>query len=415
MRGNFFTVFVLILVLALLPLACSPTQQYELSTSVSPSGSGTVTPSGGTYDADTEVTLAANPTSGYVFDHWGGDVAGTSSTITINMDDPKTVTAYFALLFEDDFIDNRNEWSLSSGEDVGESKMNNEYIEGGELHIIQRNEGTITRAQWSKDWVFGNFSDCAWEARIAQIGGANNIGYGIVFRGYTFFVTSGGFYKLTKEGSESDVIPWTESSYIASGNSYNVLTVVFRDRDIELYANGYLLKILPGECSVVGGNTIGWATGAPGIHIVIDRFKLWSPVAVDSKIAFSAMHDSQLEVYVMNADGSKQTRLTNNEADDYLLSWSPDGSKIAFSSNRDGNWEIYVMNADGSNQRRLTNNPAADETPSWSPDGSKIAFVSLREGGGTGIYIMNADGSNQTKLTYPAGGAFVSWSPWLKN
>jgi Tol biopolymer transport system component len=42
-------------------------------------------------------------------------------------------------------------------------------------------------------------------------------------------------------------------------------------------------------------------------------------------------------------------------------------AKIAFGSKRDGNGEIYVMNADGSEQRRLTNNPAIDGRPSWSP------------------------------------------------
>jgi TolB protein len=39
--------------------------------------------------------------------------------------------------------------------------------------------------------------------------------------------------------------------------------------------------------------------------------------------------------------------------------------KIAFVSHRDGDEEIYVMNADGSNQTRLTNNPAQDGEPSW--------------------------------------------------
>ena len=58
----------------------------------------------------------------------------------------------------------------------------------------------------------------------------------------------------------------------------------------------------------------------------------------------------------MNADGSNQTRLTNNAANDVHPSFSGDGSKIVFDSDRDGNYEIYVMNADGSNQTRLTNN-----------------------------------------------------------
>ena len=42
-------------------------------------------------------------------------------------------------------------------------------------------------------------------------------------------------------------------------------------------------------------------------------------------------------------------------------------TKIAFQSNRDGNEEIYVMNADGSEQTNLTNNPGFDTNPSWSP------------------------------------------------
>ena len=70
----------------------------------------------------------------------------------------------------------------------------------------------------------------------------------------------------------------------------------------------------------------------------------------------------------MNADGSGQTRLTDNPADDGRPIWSPDGSRIAFASDRDGNWEIYVMNADGSGQTRLTDNPAWDFSPSWSTE-----------------------------------------------
>jgi Tol biopolymer transport system component len=52
---------------------------------------------------------------------------------------------------------------------------------------------------------------------------------------------------------------------------------------------------------------------------------------------------------------------------DSLPSWSPDNSKIVFESNRDGKFEIYVMDSDGSGQTRLTNNTAEDYYPDWGP------------------------------------------------
>ena len=116
------------------------------------------------------------------------------------------------------------------------------------------------------------------------------------------------------------------------------------------------------------------------------------------------------EIYVMNADGTGQTRLTDNTAYDWGPSWSPDGSRIAFYSVRvDGahsDREIYVMNADGTGQTNLTNNDVYDSDPSWSPDGRQIAFVKGGKAGG--IYVMNADGTEQTHL---GEGNYPSWPP----
>src|SRR5207247_1572845 len=89
-------------------------------------------------------------------------------------------------------------------------------------------------------------------------------------------------------------------------------------------------------------------------------------------LAFASDRDGTQAVYVMNPDGSGQTRLTFNPADDFFPTWSPDGQKIAFESRGDGNSEVYVMNADGSNPVNLTNNPATDGNPAWSPRGDKI-------------------------------------------
>src|SRR5581483_4213871 len=54
--------------------------------------------------------------------------------------------------------------------------------------------------------------------------------------------------------------------------------------------------------------------------------------------------------------------------------------KIAFTSDRDGRYQLYVMNADGTGQSRLTTDAGNDAGPAWSPDGTKIAFTSNRDG-----------------------------------
>jgi TolB protein len=187
-----------------------------------------------------------------------------------------------------------------------------------------------------------------------------------------------------------------------------------------------------------------------------DGQSAWSPDG--RRIAFKSRRDGNNEPYVMNADGSGETRLTTSPqvsegqpawspdgtrllyrktpdnpivqnadlwqidvnpaapnprpvlertGDERYPSWSPDGTKIVFRGDHDlvdhsGDEELYVMNADGTGVVQLTSNDVFDSAPAFSPDGSRILFESARDSGNAlalDIYVMGADGGDVRRLT----------------
>lgn len=143
----------------------------------------------------------------------------------------------------------------------------------------------------------------------------------------------------------------------------------------------------------------------------------WSPDG--SRVAYVSFRDGagHPEIFVIDADGQHETRLTSPPTMAGHPSWSPDGTRIAFASYEPGSGtqDIYVMNVDGSGRQRLTTDPADDTEPSWAPTGDALAFVSYRNAQSDGnfeLYVMHPDGSNQTRLTStPDAEVEPDWSP----
>ena len=121
---------------------------YTLTTSVSPTEGGSVSPVGGTYDEGTSVTLTAIPASGYRFDHWSGDVSGNVTSVTITMNTNKSVTATFIKVYT-------LTTSVSPAEGGSVSPSSGTYDEGTSVILTAIPASGYRFDHWSGD-VSGN-------------------------------------------------------------------------------------------------------------------------------------------------------------------------------------------------------------------------------------------------------------------
>jgi Tol biopolymer transport system component len=146
---------------------------------------------------------------------------------------------------------------------------------------------------------------------------------------------------------------------------------------------------------------------------------------------YSWDYDETMDIFSANRDGSNLRQLTKSSGYDAEGSYSPDGSKIVFCSLRAAYpleklsaddrkryetdpayfGDIYLMDADGSNQRRLTTTPGYDGGPFFSPDGQRVIWRRFDKSGAIAdVYTMKLDGSDERRLTdFKA----MSWAPYF--
>ncbi len=124
------------------------------------------------------------------------------------------------------------------------------------------------------------------------------------------------------------------------------------------------------------------------------------------------------EIRVVGADGSGLFQIPQAIGEiDYFPRWSPDGERLAFTRDLpDGSAKIYLTRADGADLHGLPGDAATNDTNhQWSRDGSKLSFISYRRADGAmKLEVINADGTGRTTIhEAPVSGSFsgVAWSP----
>lgn len=119
-----------------------------------------------------------------------------------------------------------------------------------------------------------------------------------------------------------------------------------------------------------------------------------------------------LEIFIMNADGSQPRQLTHtSDIDNQTAGFSPDGKQLLFVQRLgyDG-YRLMIMDVDGTNQRELMRAHAIGG-PKWSPDGTEISFAGIRRyGDPSGLWVVPSDGVGPRLLAEGtlSGG---DWSP----
>lgn len=138
-----------------------------------------------------------------------------------------------------------------------------------------------------------------------------------------------------------------------------------------------------------------------------DDDPVWAPDG--QRIVFHGFREGagfglDAEIFTVRPDGTELQQITSNDVDDVSPSFSPDGRTLAIERNVNGNSDIYVLNADGTGQRRLTSSPAIDRLPAWL-NGRDVLFESTRapKRFGVEIYAVRVSTKKVRRLTRARG------------
>ncbi len=183
-----------------------------------------------------------------------------------------------------------------------------------------------------------------------------------------------------------------------SPDGEKIVFTSMRDGDLELYSmntDGSGVQRLT--------HTLGYDGGAfysPDSQKIVYRASHPTDEAAKTKyrdlLSRNLIEPSQLDIFVMNADGTDRVQVTRNGAANFCPFFHPDGRRIIFASNlgdpRGRNFDLYLIDIDGTNLEQVTFDETFDGFPMFSPDGKQLVFASNRHGkvrGETNVFIAD--------------------------
>ncbi|MFA7639583.1 MAG: Tol-Pal system protein TolB, partial [Parvibaculum sp.] len=133
------------------------------------------------------------------------------------------------------------------------------------------------------------------------------------------------------------------------------------------------------------------------------------------RITFESDRGGSQQIYVMDADGSNQKRISFGQGSYATPVWSPRGDLIAFTKISGGRFVIGVMRPDGTGERILTEG-FHNEGPTWAPNGRVLMFFRETRGaqGGAALWSVDVTGYNERPVSTPTMASDPAWSPRIQ-
>ena len=156
------------------------------------------------------------------------------------------------------------------------------------------------------------------------------------------------------------------------------------------------------------------------IGIQVAAFMLTAQLRRPPRIAFMSDREGNLDIYLMNFDGSNVVNLSRNESADFLPDWSQSLGAFVFLSAQDLNAvSLFRMNDDGNDSIIIIESmPILGSKPTWSPNGRVLSYFRQIPGEDgeedrTRLYTIDLTGYNERLLVTPIDGSDPAWSPLI--